>query len=370
MPQTTLLTEPLSTPPAPGPVPWPETVSLLAEQQGVVMLIGAQDVGKTTLTLEAANSAVRAGRKAAILDTDLGQGEVGPPGTLGVLRLQEPAASLGHLRPRAFAFVGDVSPIGHLLTLVQGARKLVDHSLSRGDDVVYVDTSGLVHGRLAEKLKLAKVAVLDPSLVVVVQRGEEVERLARLIETSIPTRVVRVQSPPEVRKKSPVYRRSQRVNRMARHMTGARVHELDAGQVMVFDAWLYSGEAVTAAQLNLATEALGTRILHGEVTADGVYLCAEGRPERGGFVALHEEFGRRRITVTPATAFRHLLVGLIGAGGHLVDVGLLQAVHFDRAALSILTPARSVADVRQVHFGRLRLRPDGSEIARLRPSDL
>lgn len=343
---------------------------MLAAQSGVVMLVGAPDAGKTTLTLEAANAAVRAGRKAAILDADLGQGEVGPPGTLGVLRLEEPAAALSHLRPRALAFVGDVSPIGHLLTVVQGARRLVAHSLSRGDDVVYVDTSGLVHGRLAEKLKLAKLAVLDPSLVVVVQRSREIERLARLIETSSTGPVLWVQSPPEVRRKPPVYRRSQRINRMARHMTGARVHELDVTQAMVFDAWLYSGEALAAGQLGLASDALGTRVLHGEITADGVYLCAEGRPDRAGFVTLHEEFGRRRITVTPATAFRGLLVGMIGREGHLVDVGLLQAVHFDRAALSVLTPARSVSDVRQVHFGRLRLRPDGSEIAHLRPSDL
>src|SRR6185295_211618 len=97
------------------------------------------DVGKSTLTLEAANAAVRAGRRVGILDTDLGQGEIGPPGTLGVLRLGAPVAALDELRPRALAFVGDTTPYGHLLGVIQGTRRLVSHSLARGDDLVLVD---------------------------------------------------------------------------------------------------------------------------------------------------------------------------------------------------------------------------------------
>jgi polynucleotide 5'-hydroxyl-kinase GRC3/NOL9 len=76
------------------------------------------------------------------------------------------------------------------------------------------------------------------------------------------------------------------------------------------------------------------------------------------------------VTVTPAVSFRNLLVGLVGEEGHLVDVGLLQGINFERSLFSVLTPARSTAEVRQVHFGRLRVRPDGSEIGHLRPGDL
>jgi polynucleotide 5'-hydroxyl-kinase GRC3/NOL9 len=360
----------MSLDPSPEPLAWDQAVELLAAQRGVVMLVGATDVGKSTLTLAAANAAVRTGRKAAVLDTDLGQGEIGPPGTLGIARLDAPVGALEELRPRALQFVGDTSPYGHLLSLLQGTRRLVAHAQARGDDVVFVDTSGTVHGRLAEKLKLAKLSVLDPSLVVVIQRERELERLAGLLGGWTAAPVVRVQSPPEVRRKSAVYRRTQRVTRMQRHLLNARVWDLNAGSVRVFDGWPYSGTALPAHQLRLASEALATRILHGELTPDGVWLCAEGRPDRAGFTALHEEFGKRRILVTPASLFRGLLVGLVGAEGHLVDIGLLQGINFERALLQVLTPARSVEEVTQVHFGRLRLRPDGSEIAHLRPSDL
>ena len=356
--------------PSPEHLDWDQAVELLAAQSGTVTLIGATDVGKTTLTLAAANAAVRAGRRVAVLDTDLGQSEIGPPGTIGVVRLEEPVASLGELKPRALAFVGSISPVGHLLSLVQGTRRLVYHARERGDEVVYVDTSGLVQGRMAEKLKLAKLAVLEPSLVVLVERERELERLGGLIAGATSAPVVRVRTPQDVRKKSTAYRRLQRSNRLRRQFEGARVVELDAGSVRTFDTWLYSGTALTAIQLRGAAEALKAEIVHGEITPDGVYLCAAGRIDRRGLVTVQEEFPRRRITVTPAMNFNGLLVGLVATGGHLVDVGLLQGVNFQRALLSILTPARSLSDVVQLHFGRMRLRTDGSEIAHLAPADL
>lgn len=349
---------------------WNEAVEELAARRGVVLLVGATDVGKSTLTLEAANAAVRAGRRAGILDTDLGQGEIGPPGTLGIVRLEEPVASLAAIKPRALAFVGDTSPYGHFLTVIQAARKMADHGLARGDDVVFVDTSGVVAGRLAEKLKLAKLAVLDPAVVVCVHREAELERLARLLGASTAAEVLHVQSPPEVRLKSAVYRRLQRSLRMRRHFDSARRVEVDAGQVQVFDAWLYTGRPLPARQLQVAAQALKVGVPHGEVTADGVFLCVDGRPDRAGFLALAEEFGRQRVAVTPVVALQNLLVGLVGAEGRLLDVALLQGINFERAVLSLLTPTRSLTDVRIAHFGRLRVRPDGSEIARLRPSDL
>lgn len=354
----------------PEPIGWEEAVELLAAQSGAVLLVGATDVGKSTLAVAAANAALRAGRRPAILDADLGQGEVSPPGTLGIVRLEEPVASLADVKPRAMAFVGDTSPYGHLLSVVQGTRRLLTHALDRKDDVVFVDTSGLVLGRMAEKLKLTKLTVLSPSLVVVVERAGELERLTRLLAGQTTAPVVRVRSAAEVRTKSPVYRRVQRANHFRRHFEHARAVDVNAGQVQVLDSWVYTGTALTARQLRTLSAGLGVPVPHGEVTDDGVYLCVMGKPEREAMNVLQDEFGRKRVTLTPASAFRNLLVGLIGEGGYLIDLGLLQAINFERAFFSILTAARTTTEIGQLHFGRLRATAAGAELGRLRPGDL
>jgi polynucleotide 5'-kinase involved in rRNA processing len=233
-----------------------------------------------------------------------------------------------------------------------------------------VDTSGLVHGRLAEKLKIAKLSVLDPSLVVVIERKAELERLAALLAGQTTAPVVRVRSALGVRVKSPVYRRVQRANHFRRHLEGARAVELDAGRVRVFDSWVYTGTPLPARQLRTLAQAMRVEVPHGEITPDGVYLCVTGKPDRAGMDVLQDEFGRKRVTLTPTSAFHNLLVGLVAEDGYLLDIGLLQAINFERAFFSVLTPARTVGEVGQLHFGRIRAKADGGELGRLRPSDM
>ena len=352
------------------PLAWDEAADLIAAQSGVVFLVGATDVGKSTLALEAANRAVRAGKHVAILDSDLGQGEVGPPGTMGLVRLETPVAALGELPPRALAFVGACSPNGHFLSVVEGVHQLVRHARDRGDELVIVDTSGLIAGRLAEKLKLAKLEVLRPCLVVALQRGSELQRLNALMQARTAAPVMRAQSPAGAGRKSPVYRRVQRAQRMRKHFESARIHDLDLASLRTLDGWLYTGTALPVATLRAAATALKTDVPHGEQTADGIYLCITGKPDRDGFTIFHDLFGKKRVTLTPAVTLSSLLVGLVGPEGRLIDVALLQGVNFERALFSLLTPARTLEDVRLLHFGRLRVRPDGSEITHLRPSDL
>jgi polynucleotide 5'-hydroxyl-kinase GRC3/NOL9 len=353
-----------------APVTWREGIERLAAASGVVVLLGETDVGKSTLTLEAANAAVRAGRRVALLDTDIGQGEIGPPGTLGLARLELPAAVLSDLQPRALAFVGDTSPYGHLLHLVQGTCRLVRHAVHRDAEVVFVDTSGLVHGRMAERLKLAKLAALDPALVVIVQRGEEMRRLAAVVAGAAEAPLLQVEAAPEVRRKSAAYRRARRAGRLRRYLERAKLHWIPAAQVQVLEGWLYTGETVPTARLAFAAELLQAPVPYGEVTPDGIFLAVGARPHRPGIDRLPEVFGRRRVTLTPVPHLQHLLVGLFGPGGHTLGVGLLEQVDFDRASFGVLTPLHAVDQVCQVQFGRLRVRPDGSEITHLRPGDL
>lgn len=43
-------------------------------------------------------------------------------------------------------FLGATSPIGHLLEIVVGTKKMADKALNSGADVVIVNTSGLILG--------------------------------------------------------------------------------------------------------------------------------------------------------------------------------------------------------------------------------
>jgi polynucleotide 5'-hydroxyl-kinase GRC3/NOL9 len=176
-------------------------VERISETGRVVMLVGGLDSGKTSLGRAIVAGALDAGRSVGYLDTDLGQKTVGPPTTVGLRLIGEPA----DLEPSAMvgadviSFVGATSPQGQLLPLVVGAGRLLATARERGADLVVVDTSGVVSGVYGQILKFHKAELLQPDVVVGLQRGEELDPVLGILRRFFPADVVAVPVHPDVR---------------------------------------------------------------------------------------------------------------------------------------------------------------------------
>jgi polynucleotide 5'-hydroxyl-kinase GRC3/NOL9 len=157
-----------------------------------VLLVGGLDSGKTTLARTMLRDALAAGRPAAFIDADVGQKSVGPPATVG-LKLIRSAEDLepGRLAMAdALGFVGSTSPQGHLLPLVTSLARLHARARTDGAEFVVVDTSGMVSGIYGQLVKYHKVEMLQPDLVVGLQRGEELDPVLGVIQRFFSTEVV------------------------------------------------------------------------------------------------------------------------------------------------------------------------------------
>lgn len=165
-----------------------------------VVLVGGLDTGKTSLSRNVLTAAVEAGRPAALLDADVGQKTVGPPATV-TLKMVRSAADLepGSLAVAdEMSFVGSTSAQGHLLPVVAGVARLHRRAKDEGADLIVVDTSGLVSGITGQALKYHKVELLEPDLVIGLQRGEELLPLLGVIQRFFPTQVVPLGVHPDV----------------------------------------------------------------------------------------------------------------------------------------------------------------------------
>lgn len=157
-----------------------------------VVLIGGLDTGKSTLSRALLEAAVAAGRPSAFIDADVGQKTVGPPATVTLKRIRgavdlEPASMA---KEDALWFIGSTSPEGHLLQIVAAVASVFRIAKASGADFVVVDSSGLVSGVHGQVLKYHKVEMLQPDLVVGLQRGEELLPLLGVIQRFFATEVV------------------------------------------------------------------------------------------------------------------------------------------------------------------------------------
>jgi polynucleotide 5'-hydroxyl-kinase GRC3/NOL9 len=197
-------------------------VDRAARDAHTVLFVGGIDAGKSTLARAVSAYALTLGRSVVYVDGDLGQKTVGPPGTVAMKRIRSADdLTLDRLADAdALSFVGSFSPQGHLLPLVTGIARMHDQALAEHADLVVVDTSGMVSGLYGQLVKYHKVELLQPDLVVGLQRGEELAPVLGVIERFFSIDVVSLGVHPSVVSTSVEQRAEHRQEAMARYFRG------------------------------------------------------------------------------------------------------------------------------------------------------
>jgi polynucleotide 5'-hydroxyl-kinase GRC3/NOL9 len=197
-------------------------VDRAARHAGLAVFLGGLDSGKSTLARATAAYALHLGRTVAYLDADVAQKTVGPPATVGLKHIRGPDdLTLERMAEAdALGFVGSTSPQDHLLPLVGALQRLRDRAREGGAELVVVDTGGEVSGIRGQLVKYYKVDMLEPDLVVGVQRGEELEPILGVVQRFFGVETITAPVHPSVVLSSVEDRMQQRERAMARYFEG------------------------------------------------------------------------------------------------------------------------------------------------------
>lgn len=171
-------------------------VEHLLEKRGTVVLLGGLDTGKTTFGLSLADGARAKNITAAYVDADVGQSTVGPPTTVGLKYITNLSTvdkdTVGVADE--LAFVGSTTPRGHLVSLMAGTGRLVQHAKDAGCELIIIDTSGFISGIQAELLKYYKIELIRPDTIVGFERGWELDPIGGIVQRFFPAEVTILKS--------------------------------------------------------------------------------------------------------------------------------------------------------------------------------
>ncbi len=189
---------------------------------GVLLVVGAPDVGKSTfaqyLYRRLSGLTVR-----AYVDGDPGQTTLGPPSTMTLALGAQGDSRFPPLGRRWRSFVGAVSPVGHMPAVLVGAARLVRAAREAGAGAIVYDTTGLVDPRRGGgTLKLSKIALLRPSRVFAIQRDGELEEWLAPLRLTRRVHIVDLPASPFVRRRDTAVRQRHRAGRFAEHLLRAR----------------------------------------------------------------------------------------------------------------------------------------------------
>ena len=136
---------------------------MIADNKKVVMLVGDNDTGKSTLAAYLANVALGRGLAPFIIDGDIGQGDLAPPTCIGATALSTPVTDLRDASASAFEFVGSISPVGFEELVAKKLRSMLDRA--GPFDICIANTDGYArNGGIRYKLMIARE--LQPGLII------------------------------------------------------------------------------------------------------------------------------------------------------------------------------------------------------------
>jgi polynucleotide 5'-hydroxyl-kinase GRC3/NOL9 len=366
---------------------WEVAANQFVEGAGTTIVIGAPDTGKSTLCHYLVYRAFVAGHPVAFVDLDLGQSHLGPPATLGLGLFPPHCPGDERVIPEASYFIGQTSPVGAILEVVVGCRVLVDQAYSRGCTRVVVNTSGLVQGPGALRLKRAQAELLQPALILGLQRERELESLLRGLSGaaklvmpkgfSIPPPapvggnqengswpILRLPVSSQAVRRGPEERRLFRKTRFRRYFQGSGRLTLPwRNLVWEGQPWGH-GDPLNFEALENFRQRLGIMPLYGESRGKTVVLLLPATPEVNFQKNLRksQEVDQVHWITWPSLHWR--LVGLIDGWHRTLALGLILPGIWDPESLAVYSPLAPAAlpRVRFLKVGKLRLNLDGQEL--------
>ncbi len=344
------------------PAVWQDAAAAALAVQGVVLVVGGPDSGKSTLCRHLLQSARDQGRSVAFIDADLGQSHLGPPTTIGLnFYPPHPPDDFG-LQPDRLYFIGQTSPSGRMLETVVGLRGLVA-AARRRCRLILVNTSGFISGPAAVRLKTAKAEVLRPRLGLVLVRGNETASLLPpLTLLCQETRLLPVSH--QARLKSWEERRRYREERFAAFFAKARPQRFPlAGRCWLDFPWAQGLEITTAEKQELQ-ELAETVIWRAERSGGFVYLVTAAPLPEAAQSLLAARLSPERLVWTAWPNLEFRLVGLLDKDMLTLSLGILLDMAWHQEELTLLTPLpdQKLPAVRFLRLGKLRLTPSGQEL--------
>ena len=347
---------------------------------GTVLLLGGTDTGKTTFAASLAAHLSETSERIAVVDADIGQSEIAPPGTVGVAWAREDAAKLSDLKPAATFFVGAFSASTLPLEHAAATHHAVRHARTRNAARILVDTTGYVTGPTARRLKCAKASLIQPDLILAfgADTNAELTALAQAMRGICGAETLAVPVAGGVQKKPTAMRTTRRQTRLAAYF-GDKPTEVvvPLDTVQTLGATLGTGTRIAPHLALWVADALHLPVVHGEIAGEVLTLFLAGAATPGweaGIGAITAHFGVRTLRVVSLASHIGVLVGLHDDTGRLFALGRYAGFDDEAVGIAVTVPGGAAIsakeDTRLVAFGRVRIGASGATIAELKPNEL
>jgi len=281
------------------PDSWRNVVdSLEAMGEGIGMIIGSSDAGKSALCTYLMNELIKRRRNVRVLDADIGQADIGPPTTIASSTPNLPKPTLSHLEPSRIFFVGHNTPSFVQSKVLHGITSMLS---SEYTGVTVVNTDGWVNDSAAILYKNRLISTVNPNILVGIGARDSLNPILQTTKT--PTIIA--ESPRVILPRTRSERKQIRKCGYQRFLTNSTLHTFNLGNTKLRLRESIK-QAISKSNLDL----------------------------------------------------RNVLLGLLNDEGFLEQIGILERI----TPRLLTVYSRAVHQTATIEFGYVKLSRDGSEL--------
>lgn len=336
---------------------WERQISSL-DPRGVILILGMMDVGKSTMAAMLGNKALSRGYKAAIIDADVGQNDLGPPTTVSLARLTRYVTHLRQLVAEKSIFLQSTSLEKIWPRAVEKIVKAVEYVKNKWQvDTVVVNTDGWVLDEDAVVFKRQLIDKIKPTVIVAIQVENELTPILNGYGN-----VIVLPSPPYARRRSREDRRIHREMGYGRYIFPPIELAVSLDKIPLCNLPLFQGVEISEDMRRMLAKAIGMSIIKAYQQGARVYAVVNSDSW------MLKKVGGFQVACIPLDFDKGLLVGLEDREGFLVGLGVLKKLYLDRRRAVIYTSAeveKRIGDVSCIRLGLVRLDDSFNEVEKV-----
>lgn len=339
---------------------WEGILNKIINKGSVYVVLGAMDVGKTTVTTILANKGVSRKMKVGVIDGDPGQNDIGPPTTVSSAVINNYITHLSQLRMRRSFFVKTTSVEYVWRDVINGIVKLRNDLVkNEGVDVVVINTDGWVNGGDAIDYKLNLIRSVGATHVIILRKDSETDELINRV-SGVFGNVYILPSPPNIKVRDREDRRIRREMGYGKYIMPSRELTLDIRRIPIINMPFFHGTVYDKELLRIARKNLGP-ITYMEQW--GSAAIAVGHVKEAQF----RNVGGVTVLLLPNEWERGLLVALEDRDNYLLTLGVLKKIYYSngRAVFTVPKAFNNEGDVHHIRLGMVRLSDNFEEVEKV-----
>lgn len=325
-----------------------------------VMVLGNIDSGKTSFCTYLINTSLKSQGKPAIIDTDLGQSDIGPPTSIGFSIISESVADLFSAKPATIIIMGRTSSKGITQRVVSSLTSIMKQISERAIDLTVINTDGWIEGDEARTYKTELIRKISPNLVIGIQRNAELEHILHSVEEK-GCNVLRTVTSSTIKRRNHEEHRELREQSYKKYLGKPTLRNLNLNWISLEYTPLGLGTPVDLQRVKSIEKALQRQIVYCEESSRALYIVVyyKERVDEDTVVTAESLF-QKDVYIVREGEEEGLLVGLLNNDRDFLGLGIISKLDYKNQTLKIRTDYKDTVSV--VQFGQIKVNEAGNEL--------